>query len=43
MYRLFIVEDDTGIAAAIRTLAESWGFDVHLCGDFRRVTEEFAA
>ncbi len=43
MYRLFIVEDDTGIAAAIRTLAESWGFDVHLCGDFRHVIEEFAA
>ena len=43
MYKLFIVEDDTGIASGIRTLTESWGFDVHICEDFRRVTEEFAA
>ncbi|MBQ0084518.1 MAG: response regulator transcription factor [Clostridiales bacterium] len=43
MYKLFIVEDDTGIAAGIRDLAVSWGFEVTLCSDFSRVTEEFAA
>ena len=43
VYRLFIVEDDAGIASGLRRLTESWGFDVHLCGDFRRVTEEFRA
>ena len=43
MYRLFIVEDDEGIAEGIRTLAEKWEFEVAICEDFRRVTEEFAA
>lgn len=43
MYKLFIVEDDAGIADGIRHLTENWGFDVHICGDFRRVIEEFRA
>lgn len=43
MYRLFLVEDDPGIAAGIKALAENWGLEVVLCEDFRRVTEEFAA
>lgn len=43
MYRLFIVEDDEGIAEGIRTLAEKWEYEVAICEDFRRVTEEFAA
>lgn len=42
MYKLFIVEDDSGIADGIRTLAENWGFEVRICRDFRKVTEEFA-
>lgn len=42
MYRLFIVEDDMGIANAIKELAEAWNFDVRVCEDFRTVTEEFA-
>ena len=42
MYKLYLVEDDDGIASAVRTLAEAWGFEVRCCGDFRRVAEEFA-
>ncbi|MCQ2485375.1 MAG: response regulator transcription factor [Clostridia bacterium] len=42
MYKLFIVEDDPGIAEAVKELAENWNFEVKLCEDFRRVTDEFA-
>ena len=42
MYKLFIVEDDPGIAAAVRDLATSWDFEVRLCEDFRNVTGEFS-
>ena len=41
MYRLYIVEDDEGIASAVSSLAESWGLDVRVCTDFRRVLDEF--
>ena len=41
MYKLYIVEDDSGIAAGIKTLAENWEFEVRICSDFRKVTEEF--
>lgn len=43
MYKLYIVEDDAGIASAITAMAASWGLDVTVCEDFRHVTEEFAA
>lgn len=43
MYKLFIVEDDDGIASEVKNLAVSWAFDVKLCRDFRNVTEEFNA
>ena len=43
MYKLFIIEDDTGIADGIRELAEMWEFQVKICENFRNVTEEFAA
>ena len=43
MYRLFIVEDDAGIAGATRTQAELWGFEVRCVQDFRNVLGEFAA
>ena len=43
MYKLFIVEDDTGIAESVKELAEMWDFEVRLCENFRNVTEEFAA
>ena len=43
MYTIYLVEDDGGIAAAITTLARSFGMEVTTCRDFQRVTEEFAA
>ena len=42
-YKLFVVEDDPGIASGIRALAERWGYQVSVCGDFRQVMEEFQA
>lgn len=42
MYKLFIVEDDSGIASAVKELAETWEFEVRLCENFRAVTDEFA-
>ena len=42
MYRLFIVEDDEGIAGEVAALAESWDFEVSVCRDLRSVTAEFA-
>ena len=43
MYRVLIVEDDPGIAAAVREAALSWELDVTAAEDFRRVGETFAA
>ncbi len=43
MYKLMIVEDDFGIAEAVRTQAEAWDFEVHIAEDFRNVIEEFNA
>ena len=43
MYRLFLVEDDPGICASVRSLAEAWDLETGICGDFRKVTEEFTA
>ena len=43
MYRLFIVEDDEGIASAVAALAQTWEFEVKICENFRAVTEEFAS
>lgn len=41
MYKLMVVEDDPGIAQAVRERLESWDFQVHTAHDFRRVMEEF--
>lgn len=41
MYKIFIVEDDEGIAYEIKNLASAWNFDVRVCDDFRSVTDEF--
>lgn len=41
MYKIYIVEDDTGIAEAIKKCAECWGLEVTLCKDFRNVSVEF--
>ncbi len=42
MYRLFIVEDDKGIAEAIKTQAKMWDLEVHCAENFRHIMTEFA-
>ena len=42
MYRLLIVEDDKGIADAIKQQAEQWDLQVHCIQNFRNVMSEFA-
>ena len=39
MYRIFIVEDDRGIAQAIQEQAEMWGLQAKCAGDF--ITTKF--
>lgn len=34
MYRILIVEDDMGIAGAIRRLTEAWDLEAKVCGGF---------
>lgn len=41
-YKIFIIEDDDGIAEGIRKQAEMWGYEVKTSNDFRNITEEFA-
>lgn len=43
MYRIFIVEDDSGLAEGIAQMVRAWGMEARVAGDFRRVAEEFAA
>lgn len=43
MYRLLIVEDDMGIAEAIKKQAEMWNLQVLCVQNFRQVMAEFAA
>ena len=43
MYRLLIIEDDKGIAEAIKEQAELWNLSVHCVQNFREVMSEFAA
>ena len=42
MYRLLLVEDDKGIAEAIKNQAEMWELQVHCIENFRNVMTEFA-
>ncbi len=42
MYRLLIVEDDNGIAEAIKTQAEMWDIETHITENFRGIMSEFA-
>ena len=42
MYRLFIVEDDPGIANAVATQAQAWNLQTHIVSDFGNVMHEFA-
>ena len=41
MYKLLIIEDDMGIANAIKVQVESWNFETHIVEDFRNVMAEF--
>lgn len=43
MYRLLIVEDDKGIADAIKVQAEMWDLTVHCIQDFHNIMPEFAS
>lgn len=43
MYRIFIVEDDPGIARAIAEQAALWEIEARTVQDFRHVMEEFSA
>ena len=43
MYKIFLVEDDEGIAEAIKKLGGSWGLEVEICDDFLNVASRFAA
>lgn len=43
MYRILIVEDDTGIAQAIQAQAAMWGMEAEYVQNFRNVLSEFAA
>ena len=43
MYRIYIVEDDPGIAEGIKRQAEAWGLEVKCAEDFRDVMGELAA
>jgi len=43
MYKLLIIEDDKGIAEAIKAQAEMWALQVHITENFRNVMTEFAA
>ena len=42
MYRLFIVEDDSGIANAVAAQAQAWNLQTHIVQDFSNVMREFA-
>lgn len=41
MYKLLIIEDDTGIAEAIKKQAEMWNLEVYIVENFRNVLQEF--
>lgn len=42
MYRLLIIEDDSGIAEAIKTQAQMWEMEVLCVRNFRNILPEFA-
>ena len=42
MYKILIIEDDRGIAGAIKTQLESWGLEAVCISDFRNIMAEFA-
>ena len=42
MYRVLIIEDDLGIAEAIKEQTKAWELDTHITEDFRNVLTEFS-
>ena len=42
MYKLLIIEDDKGIAEAIKAQVELWDLQVHCVENFRNIMTEFA-
>ena len=42
MYKLFIVEDDRGIAKAIEQQAQTWELETRCVSNFRDVMKDFA-
>lgn len=40
-YKLYIIEDDDGLANGIKQLANSYDFDTYLCNDFHNIINEF--
>lgn len=43
MYKIYIVEDDSSIASAIKQQAEMWDFTVKVAQDFRNILTKFAS
>ena len=43
MYKIFLVEDDDAIAAAVMKHIASWGWEAHRAADYTNVAGEFAA
>lgn len=43
MYKIFIVEDDVGIASAVARQAEAWGLEAKCAQNFQNVLTEFLA
>ena len=41
MYKIFIVEDDSAIAQAVKKHLDGWGFDVKIAEDFREIAAEY--
>lgn len=41
MYKIMIIEDDSGLSAAIKQQLEVWGYEAVCATNFQRVTEEF--
>lgn len=42
MYKIFIVEDDSGTANEIKNQTQSWGYEVRAAENFRNILEEFS-
>lgn len=43
MYKIYLVEDDSGISFEIKRQAEAWGYQVSVAKDFKNIAAEFTA